>query len=104
MKRSVLRNLSAVVLSFFLLSGAAEAKQAEVEIFVTSWCPYCKKLESFLRTNDIDYMRYDVEQDSEGAARFERLGGGGVPVIRVGNDVIHGFDTESIVRSLKAQS
>ena len=83
-------------------SGFAAAKSSlKVEIFVTSWCPYCRKLESFLKQNQIDYARYDVEKDAKGAEEFERLGGEGVPLVRVGKNVIHGYDPEGIIAALK---
>ena len=81
----------------------ALAQNAKVEIFVTSWCPYCRKLEAFLKENNITYTRYDVEADSDAAELFEHLGGTGVPVVRVDTDVIHGYDPEGIIASLKAR-
>jgi glutaredoxin len=69
----------------------------KVEVFVTSWCPYCKKLEAHLQSRNIPYKRYDVEKDEAGADIFRSLGlGGGVPVTRVGNVVIEGFQPEKI--------
>ena len=79
------------------------AQNAKVEIFVTSWCPYCRKLETFLKQNNIEYTRYDVEADSEASDLFDHLGGTGVPLVRVDTDVIHGYDPDRIVESLKAR-
>ncbi len=99
---------------FFTISSAAFASErvsnvgapraATVEIFVTSWCPYCQKLETLLKKNKVDYTRYDVEADAKGAEIFEKLGGSGVPVTRVGNEVIHGYDPERIAKALKARA
>jgi glutaredoxin len=72
----------------------------KVDIFVTSWCPYCKELERFLNQNKIQYTRYDIEQDSRGRRIHEQLGGGGVPVIRIGHKIIRGFDRDSVGRAL----
>ena len=63
---------------------ALAAPPKKVEIFVTSWCPYCRKLEAFLKQSQIEYTRYDVEKDEKGARLFEDLGGEGVPLVRVG--------------------
>lgn len=82
-------------------SSVVAARTAGVEIFVTSWCPYCRKLENFLKTNRIDYTRYDVEADAKGAAIFEKLGGEGVPMVRVGKIVIQGYDPERILAALQ---
>ena len=86
-------------------SAATLASQdVNVEIFVTSWCPYCKKLESFLKKNNIPYTRYDVEADAKGAEIFDKIGGTGVPVTRVGNEVIHGYDPDRILEAIKKRA
>ena len=82
--------------------AAPSGLSGKVEIFVTSWCPYCRKLESFLKSHDIPYTRYDIEADAKGAQIFDKIGGTGVPVSRVGNEVIHGYDPERILEALKA--
>ena len=83
-------------------SASPKTQIPQVEIFVTSWCPYCRKLESFLKQNRIDYTRYDVENDAKGAEEFGRMGGGGVPMARVGKEIIHGYDPEGILAALQA--
>ena len=92
-----------MLLTLFWSSEAitAAAKKNQVEIFVTSWCPYCKKLENFLNKNKIDYTRYDVEDGAKGAEEFDRLGGSGVPLVRIGQDIIEGYDPQEILASLK---
>lgn len=72
-----------------------------VEIFVTTWCPYCQQLENFLKEKRIAYRRYDIEQDPTGARLHQQLGGGGVPLVRVGKEVLHGYDPEGILQALK---
>ena len=95
--------LLAVLLTVSVPAPAAssDAPSKKVEVFVTGWCPYCKKLESFLKNNHIDYTRYDVEQDAAGAAIFEKIGGDGVPVARIGNKVIHGYDPDAVLAALR---
>ena len=73
----------------------------KVEIFVTGWCPYCRKLESFLTKSHINFKRYDIEKDTKAAQLFSRLGGNGVPMARVGSKVIHGYDPQAILTALK---
>ncbi len=66
--------------------------QESVEVFVTSWCPYCGKLEAFLKSRGVPFTRYDIEKDKNGKKLHDALGGGGVPLTRVGKKVIHGFN------------
>ena len=74
----------------------------KVEIFVTEWCPYCRKLETFLKDHHVEYTRYNVEKDEKGYNLFTELGGQGVPVSRVGKTVIHGYDPEGLMAALEA--
>jgi glutaredoxin/nitrogen fixation-related uncharacterized protein len=72
----------------------------EVELFVTSWCGYCKKMESFLKEKGIQYTRYDIEQDENAARICRELGGSGVPVIRIGSNVVHGYNPGAVLSYL----
>ena len=73
----------------------------KVEIFITDWCPYCKKLEEFLSSNKINYKKYDVENSAQGRDEYSRLGKGGVPIIKVGDRVIRGYNPEAILRAIQ---
>jgi len=85
-------------------SQAPAAQQRQVSVYVTEWCPYCKKLEAFLRENQIQYTRYDIEKDVYGARRHQELGGGGIPVILVDDQVIRGFNQKALVKALDLES
>ena len=72
-----------------------------VEIFVTAWCPYCRALESFLSSYKVPYIKYDVEHDAKGIEVYQRLGAGGVPLIRIdGKRVMRGFSPEELKKAL----
>lgn len=76
--------------------SSSSAALAPVEIFVTSWCGYCKKLEAFLDKEGVRYTRYDIESSAKGKKLHDELGGGGVPTVRIGKQIIHGFDVEKL--------
>ncbi len=71
-----------------------------VEIFVTSWCGYCKKMERFLKEHGIPYTRYDIEKDENAARIYRELGGSGVPVVRIGSNVVHGYNPDAVMSYL----
>ncbi|RMG44128.1 MAG: glutaredoxin family protein [Candidatus Dadabacteria bacterium] len=75
--------------------------QVRVEIFVTSWCPYCRRLEKFLTSEKIAYVRYDIEHDPKGRKIYDSIGGRGVPVIRIGQTVLFGFNPVEIKEALR---
>jgi glutaredoxin len=65
---------------------------AKVEMWRTSWCPYCKKANDFFRACGLDFVEYDVETSAAAHAEFKALGGRGVPLIRVHGKLMSGFD------------
>lgn len=74
----------------------AEQFNGSVEIYVTSWCGYCKKAINYLNSKGISYTAYDIEKDSSAHSRYQELGGSGVPVIKIGDKVIRGFSPQAI--------
>ena len=95
------RALLLLVFLFLLGSEAFAAQDKKVDVFVTSWCPYCRKLQEFLDKNHIEYSRHDVEKDEAAGRVFERLNGRGVPLVRVGDEVIHGYDPDRVLEALQ---
>ena len=72
----------------------------DVEIFVTSWCPFCRALENYLREKRVPCVRHDIEEDMPGREKYLVLGGGGYPLIRIGNRTISGFDEYELDEAL----
>jgi len=78
---------------------AAEAPR--VEVFVTDWCPYCQRLEAFLKENKVSYERKNIEQNADARAEHAALGGGGIPVTRIaGDQVVRGYRPDVIAKLL----
>ena len=74
---------------------------AGVELYMTSWCGYCKKMVKFLDEKKIQYTAYDIEKDSNAARTYRQLGGNGVPVVRIGSHVVHGYDPDTVMSYVK---
>lgn len=88
----------------FFAPASSSAEQPRVQVLVTSWCGYCRALEQFLKEREIPYDRYDIEHSSEGMKLHDRLGGGGVPIIKIGGTIIRGFNPPAILLALKQYS
>ena len=72
-----------------------------VEIFTTSWCGYCRKAISFLRSNGISFQQYDIEKNKKASARMKALGGsGGVPFAIINGNIVRGFSREKYRQAL----
>lgn len=68
-----------------------------VTIYSTPVCHFCHMAKDFFTENNIVYNEHDVASDLEKRAEMvEMTGQMGVPVIRIGDDVIVGFDEAKV--------
>jgi glutaredoxin len=73
----------------------------QVDLYVTSWCGYCKKARKFLISKGIDFNEYDIEKDEEAARRKRELDGRrGVPFAVINGHKIHGWSQPAYERAL----
>ena len=80
-------------------SNDMAAGQPEVHLYATDWCGYCKMTREFFAANGIRYTEHDIEKSSEALKEHRKLGGNGVPLIVVGDEVIKGWN-EPALRAL----
>jgi glutaredoxin 3 len=67
--------------------------QPEVVIYSTPTCAPCFEAKKWFQSHGVSYTEYDVSRDPVRAAELVRLTGqNAVPVIRVGQQVLVGFD------------
>jgi glutaredoxin len=78
----------------------AATGSGDVVLYATSWCGYCRKARELLTEQGVSYQEFDIEESAEGLARYEALGGNGVPVLDVRGTVIHGYDEDEILAAL----
>lgn len=79
----------------------SELRKPSVELYGTSWCPYCKKASDFFRSRGIPFVEYDIEKDAQAAHRKQQLDSRrGVPLAVINGQPIHGFSTTAYERAL----
>lgn len=89
---------------FFNPSDAVPAHtqaQAQVVMYATEWCGYCKQTRRFLDQRNIPYKEFDIEKDAVARKDYEALGGGGIPIIDVNGTLIRKYDPDAILAALK---
>lgn len=74
---------------------APAAATGPVTLYVTSWCPYCRKARAYLNARGISFREIDVETPSGKTAFAPVKGSGGVPVLTQGNRRIQGFSPQA---------
>lgn len=68
-----------------------------VTIYTTPTCHFCHAAKEFFGENKVEFTEHDVAADAEEReAMIEMTGQMGVPVIRIGDDVVVGFDEGKI--------
>jgi glutaredoxin 3 len=74
---------------------------ANVKIYTTSWCVYCRAAKDFFKANNIPFDEIDVENDQKAQEEMiHKSGQLGVPVIEVNGEVFVGFDKRGLSRAL----
>ena len=68
-----------------------------VTIYSTPTCHFCHMAKEYFDTNGVQYTNYNVAEDLEKRKEMiDMTGQMGVPVIRINDDVIVGFDERKI--------
>ena len=74
----------------------------KVEIFSTQSCHFCHMAKEWLTEKGIPYTDYNVGEDmAKRKEMVEITGQLGVPVIRIGEDVMIGFNQEQMAKILE---
>ena len=76
------------------------AASSNIVLFSTAWCTYCAKVRRLFDKNNIVYHEYDIEKSEKARSLYDELGGRGVPVIKINDEVIYGYDRSKIVESI----
>ncbi|MBI2039142.1 MAG: glutaredoxin family protein [Candidatus Niyogibacteria bacterium] len=70
---------------------------ANVTIYTTPTCVYCKMTKEFFKAHNIQYTEKDVAADEVARKEmFEKSGQMGVPVIFIDGEMIVGFDQKKL--------
>ena len=73
----------------------------KVEIYSTETCHFCHMAKDWLNSKNISYVDYNVGADAEKRKEMVELTGQlGVPVIKIGQDLMIGFNQEKMASLL----
>jgi len=75
-----------------------------VVVYGTQECPYCQKARAYFSARGIAFADERVEKPGSARERFDALKLDGVPVILIGQHLIHGFDVKAIDYALAESS
>jgi len=68
-----------------------------VTIYSTPVCHFCHAAKDYFKDNNVEYTEHDVASDQDKRQEMiEMTGQMGVPVIKIGDDVVIGFDEAKV--------
>ncbi|HBM45716.1 MAG: Glutaredoxin [Parcubacteria group bacterium GW2011_GWF2_38_76] len=68
-----------------------------VIIYSTNSCMYCRMAKDFFKDNKVEYTEKDVYMDENARNEMIKMTGqSGVPVIKIGEEIVIGFDKATI--------
>ena len=74
----------------------------KVKIYSTPTCTYCVALKKFFEKNDVEYEEVDVSDNEEALKEMKQeTGQMGVPVTKIGDDYVVGFEKKKISKLLE---
>ena len=69
----------------------------KIEIYSTPTCHFCHLAKDWLNEKKISFVDYDISQDADKRAEMIDITGQlGVPVIKIADDIIIGFDQDKM--------
>jgi glutaredoxin 3 len=74
---------------------------SKVLLFGTPTCSWCRRAKRYFKERRVPFKEVNIERDPDAAREIARkTGQTGVPVIKIGNKWIVGFDREKIDKEL----
>lgn len=72
-----------------------------IKVYSTPTCPWCVKVKSYLKSNNIEFADIDVASNVEERKEMMELSGqSGVPVVNIDGNIIVGFNKDEIDKAL----
>jgi glutaredoxin len=85
-------------------AAVALRRDAKFDLYVTTWCPACKKARAWLDARGVRYTAYDVDEDEAAAARRASFDGKqSIPHAVIDGVHITGFAPQQYEQALRAR-
>ena len=77
---------------------------SKVTVFSTTWCGFCYQVKEWLKSKEVKFEEIDLEKDSTADKQVvEATKQMGVPVTKIGESYIVGFDRPKLEAALKSE-
>jgi glutaredoxin 3 len=73
----------------------------KITIYSTTTCPWCVLAKNYFKNKNIEFEDFNVGEDQEKAQEMIKISGQmGVPVIKINDEILVGFDQARIEKIL----
>ena len=80
-----------------------ESAKTDVTIYGATWCAFCHTAKAYLNSLKVPFKDIDVDHEAGAAEELVKMTGmSAVPVIKIGDEVIVGFDRQRIDLALRS--
>lgn len=77
---------------------------SQITVYSTTWCGFCHQLKDWLKEKGVEFKDIDIEQDAEaGREVVSATKQMGVPVTKIADTYIIGFDRPKLEEALKTE-
>jgi glutaredoxin len=83
--------------------GLKKNSDIQVVMYMTDWCPYCKKAGEYIKSFGVNLIEYDIEKNESRKKEMKVLSGGSgmVPLIYIEGIIIRGYVPEEISEAVE---
>ena len=72
-----------------------------IKVYGTKLCGACKNMKSFLTSIGIAFLEIDITENQDARDEIVNRGFRQIPVVKIGEELIGGYDLDKIKRLLK---
>ena len=84
---------------------SAASRRVRVVVYVTSWCPACRKARRWLRRKQIRHTVHNVERNRTARMELRSINPrGSIPTFKIGRQVLVGFSPSGVTRAIMRAS
>ncbi len=76
-------------------------KPVHITLYSGSRCPHCSQARRLLQQQNITFLERNIQTNTKAFKDFSRLGGREIPLIRIGNTTLFGFNHKQLIKTLK---
>jgi glutaredoxin 3 len=79
------------------------SQTAQITIYGAEWCPPCHMAKDYLKSQKIDYEYVNIDENQDaGREVAAKTGWNAIPIIRIGDEYLLGFDRVKLDGALRA--